>query len=232
MAGLNGTDPRMALSLISITDDIEKSEISTTFDAVMLEIFYYGNVYNCLYWNHVHLQRHYSATKTTSRHLIIAAAVTILYLCSLLKLGLAWYSAKHALIDHGDSRDSIFLALYDGLHFFIVNYVNVIIATIAGDGLLIWRCFNLWGRSYRIITMPIFLVVLEAGITGGALASSVASMDIFDNLIAAGLITSASNTIMATALIAYLSSFLTLQFFFARKFQHTVDIIIQSGAVY
>ncbi|KAF9475174.1 hypothetical protein BDN70DRAFT_957832 [Pholiota conissans] len=177
-----------------------------------------------------------------SKHYAVAITISVLYISNIAAFSLEWYSTKLQFIDNGASRDTIFVAIYTNgpdVAVSIALEILTAVSLVLGDGLLIWRCFNLWNRSVYAISITVFLTFVEAGLMltqaiGTAIAPTAAPLQIkLAKVIAAGIFVSGCNTAIATVQIAYrIHLFLKHQGMSSRKFRHVTNLVLQSGIVY
>ncbi|KAF9481901.1 hypothetical protein BDN70DRAFT_991526 [Pholiota conissans] len=228
MSDLNSTALHEKIVELGFTDDDEKSLIATNLHVSMLQALLMG-IYTVVFAGTIYVY----LTKQRSRRYTVPIAVSLLYIINLATLSLQWYSAKLQFINSGATRDTIFAAIVDiqvklSAPIFIFNALSLVLS----DGLLIWRCFNLWNYSVSVIAIPVFLTIAE----GGELIvpqSNASLQAIFNKVSAAGIVISACTTIITTSLITYrIHSFLRNQEITSKKFRHIIDVIVQSGAVY
>ncbi|PPQ72177.1 LOW QUALITY PROTEIN: hypothetical protein CVT25_008818 [Psilocybe cyanescens] len=111
-------------------------------------------------------------------HRIVLSAMSLLYLLCFSEFVVQWYFLNWAIVSNGDTRESIFLETVGGgpPWIFVLDDFLFFAALIVSDGLLVgnykyiinqrrmiyvWRCFNIWGRSFRVISVPLALLVAE-----------------------------------------------------------------------
>ena len=122
-------------------------------------------------------------TRKGSQAIVVTATITMLYLLSITQLAIQWQVLQWSFVDNGETRETIFIANYYSIPAWAQLASAVCIATtnILADGLLvsttfaipfrfshlklgkIWRCFYLWDRSLRAISLPFFFLVIEIG---------------------------------------------------------------------
>ncbi|KAF9472935.1 hypothetical protein BDN70DRAFT_937817 [Pholiota conissans] len=180
-------------------------------------------------------------TRHPSKHSLVPITVSLLYLSNLAVFGIQWYITKLQFINNDQSRTTLFLATIESDQSLAVGVdIGNAISLVLSDGLLIWRCFNVWSRSIHVVSIPVFLTFTEAvlmftgAITVAILPPSSNSLKIqMGNVTSAGVLMSACTTIITTVLItSRIHSFLRHQDISSRKFWHVIDIVVQSGAVY
>ncbi|KAF9471984.1 hypothetical protein BDN70DRAFT_925900 [Pholiota conissans] len=223
---------------MSDMSSIEKTYISNILNASIFQALLMG-IYTVVYFGTMYIY----FTKYSFKRYLVPATVTIIYLCNVVECGIQWYSTKWQFIDNGDTRDTVFMALFTYPSRLVVpaNVLNIVVLVLS-DGLLIWRCFNVWNRSFRVISVPVFLAFAE----GALLLSQTIGLAViqnspnypsmvgkFNSVAATGFVIAACTTLVTTTLIAYrINSFLKLQEMSRRRFAHIVDIVVQSGLVY
>ncbi|KAF9474269.1 hypothetical protein BDN70DRAFT_885011 [Pholiota conissans] len=231
----SGASPTLhdALAQLGVTTALEKASIGDNLNASMFQALLMG-IYTVVYVGTMYIYH----LKASSKRQLVPLTVTLLYLANLAQFGIQWNAAKQQLVDNGDTRDTVFLALYSApLRLWIpANLLNVLVLAL-GDGLLIWRCYNVWNCSVIVIALPSLLVFIEAALliasTIGTAVVAQSKTGIMDRLSAAGFLLAACTTIITTTLIAYrIHTFLRNQDIAARRFKNIVDIVVQSGAVY
>ena len=121
-------------------------------------------------------------TRKGSQARVVTATITMLYLLSIAQLAIAWRLLQLSFIDSGETRGTIFIASFLSPAWCSLASVACSAATdILADGLLvsttftipfrvsylklgkIWRCFHVWDRSLRAISLPFFFLVAETG---------------------------------------------------------------------
>ncbi|KAF8170551.1 hypothetical protein BJ912DRAFT_1083699 [Pholiota molesta] len=150
---------------------------------------------------------------------------------------------KGQFIGNGGTRNSVFSPLYANPEWLVLaSDIAIYIVLILADGLLIWRCFFVWGQSFRVILVPSFLLVVEIGLflaqpvlraayNNSAVSPTLAAT--FNDLVVTAYFTTFATSLITTALIAYKIYSSSSQTRFSRKlYRHIIDIVVQSGAVY
>ncbi|KAF9486090.1 hypothetical protein BDN70DRAFT_926808 [Pholiota conissans] len=233
---LNSTALHQVIVQAGFTVDDEKSVIAANLNGMIFAALLMG-IYTVVYGGTIYKY----TTREGSRGYLVPATISCLYLCNLAFFGIDWFLTKRQFIDQGDDRDTVFLATVDNWGNLITEIDLLNAATlILSESLLIWRCFNVWDRSFRIIFVPVLLtftegaLMLTQAIGAGVIPPSAFTEETrLNNVAAAGILMSGCSTIITTALIAYrIRSFLTYQGISAKRFRHTIDIVVQSGAVY
>ncbi|KAF9473496.1 hypothetical protein BDN70DRAFT_964896 [Pholiota conissans] len=242
----NLTSLHEALLQAGFTTNIQESVISQNLNASLFLALLMG-IYTVAFVGTMYIY----ANRGVSNRYLVPTTLTIIYLCNLSVFGIQWYVIKWELIDNGESRDTVFISTLNPNAIMTSEVENATAITICvsmafglvlGDGLLIWRCYNLWNRSFRVIVVPLLLTFAEgvlmlvhsfAALSIPKTAASQAILNRLNNLASSSLLIASCTTIITTTLIAYrIHSFLKIQAINTTKFYHIVDVVVQSGAVY
>ncbi|KAF9474461.1 hypothetical protein BDN70DRAFT_936647 [Pholiota conissans] len=232
MSDANSTSLHQAILQAGFTDNDERVIIASALNVSMFQALLMG-IYTVICGGTMYAY----LTRQPSKRYLVPGTVCLLYLSNLVAFGIQWNSTKSQFVDDGATRDTIFLSLLDTqvAMFVAVTFMNAI-SLVLSDVLLIWRCFNLWNRSVRIISIPVFLTVAEG--VSGAIGSAVnppSALDeqvILGKVLASGIMISACTTVITTLLITYrINSFLKNKDISSRKFRNVIDIVVQSGLV-
>ncbi|KDR81224.1 hypothetical protein GALMADRAFT_136254 [Galerina marginata CBS 339.88] len=213
---------------------VQLSEISSWLNSSLLLNFLTG-IYTVIYFGTLYL----SYSRLSQRRIVVVA-ISLLYLLALVNLGLQWWLMQWSFVDNGQTRNTVFFTVYNlppGVH--ITSSIQGFLTIILADGLLVWRCFNVWNRSVRMITLPLVLVVTETALfLSTVIRLSVEKLhpkdpQIINNLDGAGYFVSAATSLLTTLLIAYRIHFIFRHDGASRgRFKHLIEILIQSSAVY
>ncbi|PBK96067.1 hypothetical protein ARMGADRAFT_1163683 [Armillaria gallica] len=89
--------------------------------------------------------------------------IIVLYVLLTIAFAMDWAFDCHAIIQHGSSSYSMFMTLEDLEHWGrasrLVDGIIGGISTLLVDVSIIWRCWVLWDRQWRIISLPILCAV-------------------------------------------------------------------------
>ncbi|KAF8188736.1 hypothetical protein BJ912DRAFT_968361 [Pholiota molesta] len=195
----------------------------------MYAIIYFGTMY--IYF-----------TRSASKRYVVPVTITALFLCNIIQTGFQWYAIKLAFVDNGATRDSVFVSLFDLPKWvYVAVDIPAYVGYVLADGLLIWRCFFVWNRSFRVISIPLFLFITEntlfltliifRAIYGG-ITPDVATAIRINDLIFAAFLTTFIASLVTTVLIAYRIYAAAKQGRSKRRFRHVINIVVQSGALY
>ncbi|PPQ92899.1 hypothetical protein CVT25_010454 [Psilocybe cyanescens] len=221
--------------------NVQENEISGNLNSSMLFNFLMG-IYTMVYGGTMYL--YLSKKPTNSNRHIILSAISLLYLLCLLDFVVEWYYLNWTIVITGDTRESIFLATVGGglpwtwiLSDFLQNSLLII-----SDGLLIWRCYHVWGQSFWAIVIPSILLVAESGLfvmitvldVKSSQITSAAGVILYNNILSALTFVSLGTTVITTFLIGYkiYSASPLSRSPSKRLFNCIVKMIIESAAVY
>ncbi|PBK90544.1 hypothetical protein ARMGADRAFT_1166888, partial [Armillaria gallica] len=109
--------------------------------------------------------RNHSQSLGRPRFLIFI--ILLLYLLAILSIYNGWaVEIAHTTLPNGESFWTAF-EYNPGTPIFLALGIDAILSTILADATLIWRCWIVWGRSWRIVLVPILcttLAVVSRGI--------------------------------------------------------------------
>ncbi|KAH9478081.1 hypothetical protein JR316_0010318 [Psilocybe cubensis] len=126
-------------------------------------------------------------------------------------------------------------------------WAHVIVVTlqytllVVSDGLLIWRCFHVWGCSLRSVAVPIAFLLVETGISLAIIGNVPAALLggpialLMDRVQSAALFVSFLTTTLTTALIGYRIYTLSQQgnnLSTAKRVKHVTKILVESSTIY
>ncbi|KAF9475172.1 hypothetical protein BDN70DRAFT_898378 [Pholiota conissans] len=227
MSDSNSTMLHQAILQAGFTVHDEKLLIATSLHVIIFQAFLKG-IYTVIFGGTMYAY----------------VTISVLYITNIAALAIQWYSTKFQFIDNGISRDTIFVAVYltagiDALALRIAMDVLAVVSLVLSDGLLIWRCFNLWNRSVYAISILVFLTFVEAALMltqtiGSAIVPlrAVSLQVKLDLVIMAGTLISGCTIAIATVQIAYrIHLFMKHQNMSSTKFQHITNLVLQSGIV-
>ncbi|PBK96139.1 hypothetical protein ARMGADRAFT_1077649 [Armillaria gallica] len=108
----------------------------------------------------------FSSPKLLCNTFLLAVIVT-LYPLSTISFGTNWTFERSAFIELGDKCYSVFAALMDrGPRWRGYIFASAIaggISTLLVDLTIIWRCWTIWGRQWKVVFIPMFCVVAATG---------------------------------------------------------------------
>ncbi|KAF8886624.1 hypothetical protein CPB84DRAFT_1964531 [Gymnopilus junonius] len=198
---------------------IEEVFISTYLNSVLLGTLLMG-VYSVVYFSILYLY----LSKDSRRQWIIIAVISISYILYVTQAAGQWFLLKDAVVDKGATRQSLFTAILTSpIWVSLLTSISSYVLAFLADSLLIWRCFNVWNRSLRVILLPSVTLFAESAI-------------ILNRLIAAGLFLTLGTSVITTLLISYrIYSVAGSKDAFPgsrRRFKHIVEILVESAAAY
>ena len=119
-----------------------------------------------------------AVTSKSSQSRIVLATITLLYLVFTAQFTSQWFGLNQSFIEDGDTRFDI---LNSGSYWSIpFNNICSCLFSALADGLLvswdcldvrcfsqyctqIWRCYNVWGKSVRVILASLVFLMAEIG---------------------------------------------------------------------
>ncbi|PPQ80378.1 hypothetical protein CVT25_003596 [Psilocybe cyanescens] len=217
----------------------QQAVIKDGLNSTMLFTFLMG-VYTNIYIGTLYLY----LTRRAAQRSVIVLTITTIYLLSVVQLGLQWYFLVWSFINHGDTKESIFISSLSVPQPLAMASVVVTFVTITlSDGLLIWRCFHVWNRSLSVISLSLFLALAEIALFIASLITQkevekqesppLNKLKIMNGTQAGGYLASFLTTLVTTGLIAYKIYSVSNEDKAARgNFKHILDIFVQSGVIY
>ncbi|KAF9473149.1 hypothetical protein BDN70DRAFT_899988 [Pholiota conissans] len=193
MSNSNSTTLHQAILQAGFTVNDEKLFIATNLHVMIFQALLMG-IYTVIFGGTMYAY----LIQQRSKHYAVTVTISILYIINIAVFSIQWYTTKFQFIDNGASRDTIFAALYytsdTGVAAHIALDFLTVVSLVLSDGLLIWRCFNLWNRSFYVISITMFLTFVEAADSSQIRLEKVAE---------AGTFISGCTTAIATVQIAY-----------------------------
>ncbi|PBK82514.1 hypothetical protein ARMGADRAFT_732030 [Armillaria gallica] len=101
-----------------------------------------------------------SSTAHATQTKVLAGISMFMYIMATLHVAVRWFYARRAFIANGETEETRFFALIDSLIAggpLWVPTISSIVASInilTADCVIIWRCWIIWGRNWRIIVLP------------------------------------------------------------------------------
>ncbi|KAK0185437.1 hypothetical protein F5146DRAFT_1227834 [Armillaria mellea] len=96
----------------------------------------------------------YSSPKQL-RSTVLCTIIIALYVLSTITFGISWSSERRGFIDYGDNYYSIFTTLVNAGTYDLISSIAGGISTLLVDITMIWRCWALWERQWRVVFIPI-----------------------------------------------------------------------------
>ncbi|KAH9478171.1 hypothetical protein JR316_0008624 [Psilocybe cubensis] len=215
--------------------------ISANLNGTMILTFLMG-FYTLVYFGTMYLYLSRKPANTNSR--IVLVTISVLYFLSFLGFIVQWYFTDWSVVIHGETRESMFWALMNlPLWIGIINNIQLNALFVISDGLLIWRCYHVWGQSFKVIFAPLVLLATEfclavaavaLQIMYGHIASEVANVALENHMSSAAVFVSLGTTLITTFLIGYRihTASLLNKSPSQKLYNRIVVTIIESSAVY
>ncbi|KAK0460269.1 uncharacterized protein EV420DRAFT_1535953, partial [Desarmillaria tabescens] len=95
--------------------------------------------------------------------IFLRTVIIMLYVLAAIVFSIDWVFIRRAFIEYGDNYIMVFGAIVnDGLWWrlsYLVNDITGGISTLLVDTTIIWRCWVLWDRQWRIVSLPIVCTI-------------------------------------------------------------------------
>ncbi|KJA24254.1 hypothetical protein HYPSUDRAFT_39022 [Hypholoma sublateritium FD-334 SS-4] len=217
---------------------IQKAVLSTELNSNMLGALLFG-VDTVVYSETLYMY----LTSKSSQSRIVLATITLLYLVFTAQFTSQWFGLNQSFIEDGDTRFDI---LNSGSSWSIpFNNICSLLFSALADGLLIWRCYNVWGKSVRAIIASLVFLVAEIGLyfylilidLVPRLTRANNAAILHNNLLSAAFFMTLGSTLLTTILIAYrihsvAKSSTAAPTKRSRTYSNIGDLIVQSAAPY
>ncbi|KAH9477253.1 hypothetical protein JR316_0011172 [Psilocybe cubensis] len=219
---------------------IEENVIGITqLNTIMLQSLLTG-VYTVVYGATAYL--YLSKRPQTVAHRAVLAAVTVLYVFSFFNLVVQWIGIDHNIITSGETQNSIFQASltipqWTRVGLGLISNISIVVA----DMLLVWRCYGMWGNSWKVITVVVALLVIESALSITDLVFLWMTPEIntaqgqarINYIAGATLLSSLCTTLYATILIGYKIYSSTRDISRSRnRYMRILTIVIETSAIY
>ncbi|KAK0460268.1 uncharacterized protein EV420DRAFT_1641610 [Desarmillaria tabescens] len=97
------------------------------------------------------------------RSTLLRIIILTLYVVLTILFGINWAFERYAFIEHGDNYYTVFTALINPgpwwRAYTLTSGISGGISTLLVDITIIWRCWTLWDRQWRVVLVPIFCAV-------------------------------------------------------------------------
>ncbi|PPQ86785.1 hypothetical protein CVT25_012390 [Psilocybe cyanescens] len=165
-----------------------------------------------------------------------------LYIYPAAQFGIQWYTILFNLPQSKSNSVAAYVSLFEvPLWITIAMEVTSFAMYIVADGLLIWRCYHVYGGLRRIIILPLFLLAVEVGLVVTSIIyflivdsdPSQHEIDTSNDIQSGVFFASFATSLSTTVLIAHRIYTSSRNINGAKKrFIRIIEIIIQSAAVY
>ncbi|KAH9475578.1 hypothetical protein JR316_0012695 [Psilocybe cubensis] len=217
---------------------VQLSEIRSSTNSSIIFTFLMGS-YAVVYIHTFHL---YLIRKQAPQRLIVLGAITVLFLIAAVQFVVQLYIGNVSLPQTNSNLRTAYVELFQipiwtHVALNVTSYAMYIVA----DGLLIWRCFHVYGGRWRVIALPLLLLSLEIGLVTASIVyflvvdsdATQNKINISNDIQSATFFMSFATSVSTTGLIAYQIYASSRNINGTRKrFLHILEIIIQSAAVY
>ncbi|KAF9560024.1 hypothetical protein CPC08DRAFT_762948 [Agrocybe pediades] len=236
---------------MSTTDDFpysvaqQKALLDADLNSTLLYQFLFG-VYSGVFPAAIYIYVH-KENRTRTRDRIIIGSITALYCTMALNMLSNWIYSNILFCKKGATRVEMFVesATQDvPIGIAILDDIPLYLGFALADGLLVWRCFQACGRSFRRSLLPILLLTVEAALAISVTVyrclldtkpnfESLQTNAIFDRLSAAALVAAAVTSLVSTAVICLQIWRHTRLISRSRKhYQTIINALVESSAAY
>ncbi|KAJ7087079.1 hypothetical protein C8R44DRAFT_893246 [Mycena epipterygia] len=176
--------------------------------------------------------------KLSEINIPLCLAIVAMYVFSTVHAASRWVLVNTAFIDHGDTPESTlaFLAV-EPLWLVVVPGVMFPANTLIADSILIWRCWVVWNRNFKIVIIPILCTIAGAVLGFLSIATEAQfilhpnlNRETFADFATPYFILSLVTTLTATLLI--ILRILTMTEGRGRGYSRVIEIIVESAALY
>ncbi|KAK0214308.1 hypothetical protein IW262DRAFT_1466001 [Armillaria fumosa] len=224
------------------------------FNGVIIESLTHG-MYTALIA--VVLWRIVSSSTPHQRQIQVLAGISVfMYFMATLHLTLKWFYARRAFITNGETEETRFLSLSDALvaggplWIPVISSIDTSISVLLADCVIIWRCWIIWSRNWRIIVVPslctlcgtifdVFFLLQQLTPLSDSQGNTVPLTPWGGNSIDWGMAyysMTLSTTIICTMLIMFRLSRAraagTSLHFMPNPYQKVMEIVVESAAIY
>ncbi|KAK0203847.1 hypothetical protein DFS33DRAFT_836801 [Desarmillaria ectypa] len=98
-----------------------------------------------------------------NRHCSKFMVILSLYILATIDFTLIWSIGRSAFAVNGKSFGTIFLAVNGPATTTLATGITAIVSVILADFTMIWRCWMVWGRRWRVAVFPIFFLLSGIG---------------------------------------------------------------------
>uniref|UniRef100_A0A8H7XM39 Uncharacterized protein n=1 Tax=Psilocybe cubensis TaxID=181762 RepID=A0A8H7XM39_PSICU len=178
---------------------------------------------------------------------IVLLTITTLYILCFIEVVLQWYFLDRLVLINTNTENSIYWGALGGLQSTwgtrFLNDFCFYALFVVSDGLLIWRCYHVWGRSIIAIIIPSLLLLTELALSAAATifdalfdnGDKKASDILADDRIEAALpFVQLATAVTTTLLMAYRIHYASrsTRNTYRQKFTRVTTVIVESAAVY
>ncbi|KAK0210000.1 hypothetical protein DFS33DRAFT_1289784 [Desarmillaria ectypa] len=86
--------------------------------------------------------------------IVMGVVIVVMYLIATLHLALRWCYVRGAFISHGQTDETAFDYLFDAPKWMLASSVTFVMNTTIADFVVVWRCWNVWGRRWIVAAIP------------------------------------------------------------------------------
>jgi len=173
---------------------------------------------------------------------VLMGTMLLLYISSTLHMVQRWFLMRYAFITNGDTSTTIFLGIANApIWLIMLGAVTLGASMLLADCVMIWRCWAVWGKSWKAALLPVLTTVVGTafciialiiqanpadGLDGNRMAFVNSSVIYFSF--------SLGTTAICTILIVYriMSFNKTVAGFKLSNYHAVIEIIVESALLY
>ncbi|KAJ7153292.1 hypothetical protein C8R46DRAFT_1197364 [Mycena filopes] len=128
-------------------------------EVTLLEVLVYG-MYTALFFVTMHAMVFRPSARTKSKNMGLLPAIVVLYILATIHVATRWFLVHSAFIDHASNPlATAEYLLVNPLWLATLPGVALTLSTLVADCVLIWRCWAVWARNYKIVVLPIVCTI-------------------------------------------------------------------------
>ncbi|KAF5346092.1 hypothetical protein D9756_010817 [Leucocoprinus leucothites] len=175
-----------------------------------------------------------------SRRLMVTIII-VLYALSTAHLASRWAMIRRAFVVDGSTEDTILISLQCPPTWIVVlATLTVSLMTLIADCVMIWRCWAIWGRDWRVPIAPLLATIIGSAFCALSLMDQIKPQDRYKpsnrtKFTNSGIVyfsLSLTSTVMSTTLIIYRIVTVSRRAHLIRCYRGIVEIIAESAALY
>ncbi|KAJ7465866.1 hypothetical protein FB451DRAFT_173748 [Mycena latifolia] len=138
----------------------------------LIELFVNG-LYTALFFAMLYAMVFKRQTHRNSPGLLIA--LVAMYILSTVHVASRWIQVKLAFIDHAEtSITTVAYLIQPPLWLALLAGISLTTTTLISDCVLVWRCWTVWNRNWKIVILPLLTTFVGAGLGFRSLAEQAA----------------------------------------------------------
>ncbi|KAK0222973.1 hypothetical protein EDD85DRAFT_860495 [Armillaria nabsnona] len=136
-------------------------EFSSEYRNIMLNVTLMESLAHGIYTTVIVFTLWMIAVNETRRARIVMGIVIVaMYLLATLHLALRWCYVRGSFIGHGQTDETVFDYLWNAPKWMLICTATFVVNTTIADFVIVWRCWNVWGRRWIVAAIPSFCNVV------------------------------------------------------------------------